>query len=381
MRRRDVLTMGAAAAGLAVLGGQARANADTDTDTDVALGPATVLARAGSAYSPAFFRYAFSGNTAAAGSDRWAWQVLQGDRAKPAGVDNLFVYATAVQRPSDPRGITQCMPPSEVRDEWFLRDQDGQKIHRGINGVGGDYALDVGHPGFRARAASFLVDKCRRENWDGVLHDEINGELTWAFHGARSARYPTSEAYRRVQLDYIRFLRGELAAAGLRLAGNIGESIYRAWCEDLTRAGMITMSETFVSGNLGRSGPMSSDDGQWTRRVDWLEWSVANAPAVFIQDRQNEEGPITYGLATFLLADNGRGAYGASTAYSGADPWRRCFTAAQQLGAPTGPRQLISGALWRRGFEHGHVLVNAARSATTYHGVAIAPTSGRIIVG
>lgn len=376
LRRRQVLSLGATAAGLAVVGAHAPARA-AGADTTVTLGPATFLERQVSpAYQPAFIRFAFSGNTAAAGAERWQWQGLQGDRAKPARVARNLVYATAVQRPSDSTGITQCMPPADVRDEWFLRDGSGRKLHRDSGGPGGDYALDPGHPGFQERAARFLIDKCRREGWHGILHDEINGELSWAFPGPGAAKYPTGDAYRAALLGYIRYLRPRLADAGFLLVGNIGEAHHRAWCEDLTRAGMVTSSESFVCGDLGRSGPMSSEDGQWTWRIDWLEWSLNNAPNVVMHDRQNAEGPTLYGLGTFLLVDNGRGVYGASTGYSASDPWLNCFTAAQSLGAPVGSRRLLSGGLWRRDFTRGYVLVNSSRNSNGQ----IPGTSGRIVL-
>lgn len=398
LTRRRALALGAVAVGGTVVAGRAVSAEAAAGGASVELGPATVLQRNASAapaapvpnpspppaqvaaYRPSFVRFAFAGNTAAAGSDRWQWQGLQGDRAKPAGVPHLLVYATAVQRPSDPKGITQCMTPAEVQPDWFLLDTRGNKLHRGSDGSGGDYALDPGNPAFQQRSATFLLAKCRREGWSGVLHDEINGDLSWAFPGQQSAKYPTSELYRQALLGYVRYLGAQFAAAGFMFAGNIGEALFRGWCEDLTRAGMVTSSETFVAGNVGRSGPMSAEDGLWAARVSWLEWSLANAPAVIMHDRQNDETPTLYGLCTFLLVDNGKGVYGASTGYSAADRWMDCFTAAQSLGSPLGPRVNVSGGLWRRDFQRGYVLVNSSTSAANHQGARLAPTSGSLVL-
>lgn len=388
--RRSALALGSVAVVGGVLAGRA---GRAEAATGVELGPATLLQRnpteaplapppsvRASGYRPSFVRFAYSGNTAASGADRWSWQGLQGDRPKPAGVPNLLVYATAVQRPSDTSGITQCVRPADVRPEWVLVDPAGRPIRRGSGGAGGDLALDVGNAEFQRASAAFLVAKCRREGWSGVLHDEINGEFRWAFADQKSARYPTSSAWQQAQLGYVQYLAAQLAAVGLRLVGNIGEPVYRAWCEDLTRAGMITNTEMFVAGDSGRTGPRSAESGGWSDRVSWLEWSLTNAPAVVVHDRQTNADAVGFGLGTFLLVDNGKGVYGASTGYSASDAWLDSFSEAQRLGSPLGAREQVSRGLWRRDFERGHVLVNSSRSATTYQGGQVGATSGAIVV-
>lgn len=332
----------------------------------------------GSSYTPTFLRFDFSGDTAEYGSDRWQWQGLQGDRPRPAGVRQAFVYATAVQRPGDGLGVTQCVPPGGVKDSWFLRDRSGEKIFRSING--GDYALDVGNVEFRKSAGAFLLDKCARQGWDGVIHDEVNGELEWAFPGALSEKYPDPAAYRQVQLEYVSELGDTLRSGGFQLAGNIGQPIYETWCKDLSRTGMITSTEVFVAGDEGSSGMATADDGTWKERVEFTEWSMLHTQQVLVHDRATDPASIAYGLCSFLLVDNGRGAYGADLAYSAPTPYPVSFNDAVRLGPPVGARSEVETNLWRREFSRGYVLVNSGTVRAAHQGDVLSPTSGAIIL-
>lgn len=332
-------------------------------------------------YKPTYLRFAFSGDPAQAGTERWQWQGLQGDRVRPSTsrVAQQFVYATVVRRNSDPTGITQCLRPADIRSEWLLRDSAGRIITRGSDP---DNALDVGNPEFRDAAANFLVAKCRNENWSGVLMDELNSSFGWGGWPSTPVLYPTDAAYQNALVGFVQVLASRLHAAGFRLAGNLGtvNTRYLSFCQNIVKAGVIPNSEYFVAGGDG-SVPASIEDGRWSEQVSWLEWSLANGSQTLIHDKQTAERPACYGLSTFLLVDDGHGVYGADVAYSASTTYPQCFADALRLGAPLGARRQVQSGVWRRDFANGSVIVNASRNATTYAGCALSGTSAALTLG
>ncbi len=365
LTRRRVLQLGALATAAAAL--------------PLAATPTAQAATLG--YAPTYLRFAFSGNPSEAGTERWQWQGLQGDRVRPpmSQVAQQFVYATVVRRSSDPTGITQCMRPTDVRSEWLLRDSAGRVITRNSDP---DNALDVGNPEFRNAAADFLVAKCRNEKWSGVLMDELNSSFGWGGWPSTPANYPTDAAYQDALVGFVQVLASRLHAAGFRLAGNLGtvNNRYLSFCQNIVKAGVIPNSEYFVAGGDG-SVPASIEDGRWSEQVSWLEWSLANGSQTLSHDKQTAEGPARYGLSTFLLVDNGKGVYGADVAYSASTTYPQCFADALRLGSPLGARRQVQSGVWRRDFTNGSVIVNASRNATTYAGRALPGTSAALTLG
>jgi len=378
--RRRLLMLGGTAAGAALV-----ANTVANTrGRGFALLPNSSFAPSTSSatYVPTFARFAFSGDPSAPGTERWQWQGLQGDLKRPAAelVANQLLYATAVQRSSDPAGITQCLLPRNVASSWRLRDHQGRLVQRDHDD---DTALDVGEPAFQQAAAQFLLAKCREQRWSGVLHDEINADFQFGWPGAVPAAYPTPGDWQTAQLRYVRVLARRLNEAGFVLAGNLGTVTRdaRSWSEQLVAAGMTAVSEFFVTGNADGGTMASAENGQWQEQIDWAEWNLAQRRTVVLHERQSAEAPIRYGLATFLLVDTGTGVFGADVDYDATTtPYPKCFTDAARLGPPTDRRLELNGGLWSRQFRNGLVLVNSNEHAMTWHGTELSPTSAAITV-
>lgn len=377
--RRRILTLGAASA-VAAIG----AGAIVDGLGDRAPEPAFAQRPKGSAgYTPTYARTVFSGDPRNTGTQRWQWQAIQGNLPRPANVRDQLVYATAVRRDRDPDGTTGCVPPDTIQDSWLLRDATGRLVSRPSSGGSGppqDVALDVGNDELRRTAASFLVEKCRRDRWSGVILDEVNAEIGWGFPGAAPYWYPTNDDWREAQLGFVSFLARELHNAGFALVGNISEPLYRPWCEDLTTAGMVTSSEFFVAGDARSNERASLENGQWTERLSWLDWSLLHASRVIVHDRQSDPDRISYGLSTFLLADNGNGVYGADEQYSADTPYTREMRSATMLGEPAGDRRMVGRSSWVREFANGRVIVNPSTTADQFGDAQIAPTSGEVVL-
>lgn len=331
-------------------------------------------------YRPAYLRWAFAGNPAAGPTDRWSWQGLQGDRKRPslAAVPNQLVYATAVRRASDPGGITQCIRPADVPNEWLLRDPAGRVISRS---QGDTVALDVGNPDYRSAAAKFLVDKCTRERWSGVAHDEINPKFSFGWPGAMPARYPTDERWQTALTGYVKVISDALRSAGFISAGNVGTvtTASRPFNEDIVRAGCTSISEFFVAGGWDPASAATAENRQWTEQVAWAEANLRAGRRVILHDRQVDPGRVLYGLGTFLLIDDGNAVYGADAGYDAATtPYPQCFADAVKLGNPQGPRTEIQPNVWTRRFASGLVLVNSSKN-TAYRGARkMQPTSALI---
>lgn len=305
---------------------------------------------------------------------------MQGDRSRPplASVPHQLVYASAVRRTSDPGGITQCMLPKDAPDEWLLRDQAGQVISRA---QGDTVALDVGNSGFRSAAAKFLVDKCTRQRWSGVAHDELNPVFGFGWSGAVPARYPTDAQWQGALLGYLAVLKDALVGAGFLLAGNVGTvtTASRPFNEAIVRAGCLSISEFFVSGGRDPASAATAENGQWAEQVNWVEWNLRAGRRVVVHDAQTEPDRIRYGLGTFLLLDDGHGVYGADADYNAdTTPYPQCFVDAKKLGSPRDSRQEIQLNVWERRFTAGKVLVNSSEKSAVIGSRLMAPTSAAI---
>lgn len=378
--RRRLLMFGGVAAGAGLVGNTV-ANTQGRGFTPLS-GWLSAPRNSQAAYAPTFARFAFSGDPSRPGTERWQWQGLQGDRSRPAAdlVVNQLVYASAVERSSDPAGITQCMRPRDVARSWRLHDLDGRLVQRNHDD---DTALDVGEPAFQEAAAQFLLAKCIDQRWSGVLHDEFNADFQFGWPGAVPATYPTPADWQAAQLRYVRVLAQRLNEAGFVLAGNLGTVTRdtRNWSEQLVEAGMIAVSEFFVTGATGGGTMASAENGQWKEQVDWVEWNLARHTTVVVHERQNAEAPIRYGLGTFLLVDTGTGVFGADVDYdAAATPYPACFTDATMLGSPTSSRVEVADGTWARNFRNGQVLVNSREMTTQWRGITLPPTSAAITV-
>ncbi|GAB2936910.1 hypothetical protein GCM10027047_37010 [Rhodococcus aerolatus] len=367
---RRALLRGAGAALLAATAAASGVRPGSPAGAAAAAGPAP----AGSG-GLSLLRFAYSGDTDGPGAQRFQWQGLQGDLARPAGVATVLVYATAVERRDDPAGTTQCLPPAEVADRWRLRDTRGDVVTR----AGGDVALDVGDAALRSRAADFLVAKCRADGWTGVLLDEVNAEFGWGWPGAVPARYPTPQSWQAAQQGFVAALGDALRGAGLSLAGNVAQPLWPEFCLALAAGGMEPVVENFVAGRVGPAGYLTARGGGWEARLAWVERAQAVTSRVVLHDTQTDEAAIRYGLGSFLLVDDGSGVYGASVAYDADPPFPDAYRAAGGLGAPRSSRTEVAPGVWARDFAGGRLVVNATRADVEVAGTAVPATDSVLL--
>ncbi len=124
---------------------------------------------------------------------------------------------------------------------------------------------------------------------------------------------------------------------------------------------------------------------------------MANGKYEIVHSYNGGEAANMYGLATMLLAANGRASYATSnTNYTSEENWFPEYDTAEQLGAPAGPYTVLSNGVYERSFANGIVLVNPTGNSIpafslgggTYTGsgltnvqsVSLAPTSGLILL-
>lgn len=294
---------------------------------------------------------------------RWSLQVLQGDqwhqdqraalRAIP-GTTTLRASTPVARRPSDQPGDSTCLPPGKIPDAWMLRDSQGAIISRTRDG---DQFVDVGHPDYQIAAANYLAERCARESWDGVWIDEVNADPRWSFAGSLPAKYPTVYRYQVAIRSFVNTVVLKLRSAGLKVWINLAGDYDDAWSNGLSRETDGHTIEFFIA--RGHEPTASLANGYFGQVLNWMTRREAEGTAGMYNAQTTDPALTRYALATFLLAHQGKGVFGA-----GLDPygiaqtvWTADMDNARKLGAPKGP-YAVAGGLYVRDFERGRVTVN-----------------------
>jgi len=245
-----------------------------------------------------------------------------------------------------------CLLQTQHAD-WFLRDINGKNIY--YNGSG--YVLmDPGNPEWQAyfleKVEGFQADP----GWAGLFLDNVDGSLG-RFENMRLllAKYPDDAAYQNAVVSFLENLHDQyFAPFGKLLYANIpylkDSSAWFAYLPYLDGA----MLESFAVD--WENGYLSEQD--WLDQLELVEKTQALGKNVILvtQGNINDQQRMQYGLASFLLVNNG----GAFFRYSNADAYRELWWYPQyevDLGQPLGPRYPEQNQ-WRRDFEKGYVLVD-----------------------
>jgi hypothetical protein len=250
---------------------------------------------------------------------------------------------------------------------WFLRDSSGQPIEwADFRGV---WPMDVGNPAYQQKWLDNVLSEVRTRGWDGVMLDDT---LTYLSHptvgDVSSTQIPDDAAMLEATGAFLAKVGGGLKAAGYLAVPNITLH-WRNWSSVLSSFSPSVsgwLVEYFVKWGLTSSyARMTGAD--WASRLSIVEFAQSQGAFVL---------PVTYGSAddialqtyhraSWLLAWDGRG--GASffvpsqTSASHSLP-----DALTDLGAPVGARYAVaSGAVWRRDYTGGAVLVNASTTSRT----------------
>ncbi|MDK2979753.1 MAG: hypothetical protein PWQ55_100 [Chloroflexota bacterium] len=241
----------------------------------------------------------------------------------------------------------------EQHPDWFLRDVNGNLIRYDQS----QYVLmDPGNEGWRA----YFLDKVRgfqQDNgWAGVFLDNVDGSLgRFDSMNLLLTAYPDDASYQAAVKDFLAYLRSNyFAGSGKLLYANIPYiEDENAWLDYLTNLDGA-MLEAFAAD--WNNGYRSVAD--WQHELDLAEKTQAAGRSIILvtQGNINDTGRMQFGLASFLLVNNGR----AYFRYSNDKAYRELWWYPQfesDLGQPLGPRY-PDGDGWRRDFERGSVYVD-----------------------
>jgi hypothetical protein len=300
---------------------------------------------------------------------RYATQVLQNGSVtgtlmkglRAIGAKTLLRYTSPVTRNVKDPGDRQAY--GVWNDKWYLRSQ-GNPITSTKFGTqdNPNYLINVYDAEYQQESAQFLVNKCRKEGWDGIYLDEINEFVDYAGY-----KLPTdygNETFKAAQLSYVKYVGDALRHAGFKCYINLGSN-YNDWAKAITLACDGQHIEYWIAqSSLSRIA--SSENGEWPRQFEWLLWNEENGRESICQADARTPQQVVFAFGTFLLGTSGHATFAAMNAKQygvGGSWWVSEMDDATKLGAPVGEWFAADG-LFVRSFDHGVVKVNASDHLT-----------------
>lgn len=271
-------------------------------------------------------------------------------------------YSGAVDSGRDaailPSGVGYIEAQSQ-HPEWFALSTSGQRVQWGP--YPGHWQMAVWDPAYQARWAQNVTAEIVANGWDGVMADNALTTLKW-YSSATLAGAPTDALLQAGERGLIATAAASLHAAGKLLVPNIGESrLYPGLWADWTGLADGGMEESYVHMD---DDPASGFLWDWGSSGWRAQQANAATPGLFLAVTRWVPGDtrsMRYGLASFLAATGGRGAWQAGTDYD-STPWQ-----AEQgwvMGSPVTAMTKVGGAYTRQ-FTSGFVAVNPSQTSQT----------------
>ena len=282
--------------------------------------------------------------------------------------------------------------PDKIHDgatiDWALRGADGSLCYIPWGDPYDQYAADIGNSDFRDNWVDYVVQKLTNvPGYEGVFIDDVNLGVSRVACGSdtgprcdpdtaancpidpRTGQVMTNADWKRY---FVEFLEQVRAAIPEKLIAH--NSIWFIVDLDdpylgreLAAADIIQMEQGFVDNGLtGGTGKYS-----WLKKMEFVDLVHSYGNVVIDRD----EGAFTqqlqnYGLANFLLLNNGQDFYDPER-HSMPDDWWTGYEA--ELGPATGEMYIWNG-LWRRDFQSGVALVNPPGDTGTVAGIDLGST-------
>ncbi len=242
---------------------------------------------------------------------------------------------------------------SQQHPDWFLNDINGKSIRYDQS----QYVfMDPGNPQWQA----YFLDKVKGfqsdPGWSGVFLDNVDGSLgRFESMHTHLENYADDAEYQQAIISFLKSLyTNYFAPSGKPLYANIpylkNADAWFAYLQYLDGA----MLESFAAD--WDHGYLSEED--WLGQLDLAEKTQALGKRIILvtQGSVTDQQRMRYGLASFLLVNQGR----ANFRYSNDEAYRELWWYPQfetDLGQPLGPRYAENDR-WRRDFEKGYVLVD-----------------------
>jgi hypothetical protein len=300
-----------------------------------------------------------------------------GDGTKVLAYKNL----SFVTCPGTPDHVPGGVPCEEARErDWILRDTGGAEITS--QHYAGLHLADVGNPDYQSRWLELAREEAETEGWDGIAIDDVNPDIGWHVGPNLPPAYPNDQAWRRATGEMVAVVGRGLREAGLVAIGNVccldqpeaDDGAWGEWAERLSGA----MKEHFVKAG----GPEDYiDEPRWLGHVE-LARDTQRRGRLFVAGTSADpadERAATFGLATALLATEGRMLFTLLNADNSVEPWLPVYERARALGDPAGGATESDG-VHSRDFEHGVVLVNPGDEERRADEVVLPPRTAAIVL-
>lgn len=293
-----------------------------------------------------------------------------------------------------PQGV-RCGDVLATNPEWLLRDAAGARLTSG--GYPWLSLADVGSRSYQDAWAANVIAEAKAEGWDGVFLDDVNSTLKYHLEPSRVAKYPSEAAWAAATRSMIATVGPRLRRAGFLAIANIcctreHLGVWKDWLRFLSGG----MDETFAKWGRNASEGYIWDWGAsgWKAQLDEVAEAESQQKYFLGVSQSGAADPraARYGLATMLLAANGRSTFTMASDYTN-ENWFPEYEAAGRLGAPAGDYRRV-GVAYRRDFVGGVVLVNPGQAAVTVDlggsyalpdgtavsSLALEPTSGALLL-
>jgi hypothetical protein len=261
-----------------------------------------------------------------------------------------------------PQGV-RCPDVNANHPEWFLTDPSGNRLNS--SGYSWLWLLDVGNRAYQNAWADGVIAEARADGWDGVFIDDTNPTVRYHFDPARVAKYPTDAAWSSATRSMLENVGPRIQASGLLAIANVccardHGTVWKDWLPFLSGA----MDEMFTKwGNDPGTGYVWDwGAGGWSGQLEEVREAEAQGKYFLgiAHSRATDGRAAAYGLATMLLASQGRSSFALAEDYTSETRFP-IYDRALQLGSPTGAHYRV-GAAYRRQFSAGTVVVNPTLS-------------------
>ncbi|MGZ9166118.1 MAG: putative glycoside hydrolase [Anaerolineales bacterium] len=294
----------------------------------------------------------------------------QRDTLKSLGIKSpIFVYLQLVEI-RDPGSCTEGPQGNQVAYEagdfceisenhpdWFLLDQNGQRIV-----IGSTNYMDPGNAEYRA----FWLERAKglqeQFDWDGVFIDNVEVSLNKLENmGITPAKYPDDASYQVAIEGFLKYLYESHFEPNKQpvLANIISVDDWEVWLRYLQYLDGAMIEAFAVDWSNGYRSPTD-----WKEQISAVEQALAQRKKLILVSQSGVARPKhqLFALASYLLVadQNAYFRYADSDNYREISLYENYFL---DLGPALGPRYK-DGTSWRRAFTNGFVLVDPkAKSA------------------
>lgn len=298
------------------------------------------------------------------------WTEKPSDPGSPqTNPPEIFIYATIVKRPGDEEGKTQFLRPDSVREEWLVRDWQGNVVTRSHGTQQMDYMVNFGHADWQEAAIRNIVFECERHNATGLYLDEVDYWYKYAWPslaGTGSKAFPTEVAWRTQWLGFIRALGNKLEQHRLKLWINLGAdyNLENSWQEQLVSMVDAVNIEFYTGRERVGAAPTSINDAWGSQNKFVSEVEKTFGIPVHVHCSSLNQSVVDYAFLSWLLSTEFLGSFCASLEYGDdyRNPSLALASAALALGAPNGDMVATGNGTYMRSFKNGAVYVNPTRS-------------------